>query len=100
MTGATRAKRLDSTDRPSVQVFIDGAAVQAQAGDTVLTAILLHGGQTGSDPFTQVRQAGFCLMGACQSCWIRLADNRRARACELEVEDGLTVFTSNKDASW
>ena len=35
--------------------------------------------------------AGFCLMGACQDCWVRLADGRRVRACSTLLEDGQAI---------
>ncbi|MEK1840069.1 MAG: 2Fe-2S iron-sulfur cluster-binding protein, partial [Pseudomonas sp.] len=30
----------------------------------------------------------FCLMGACQDCWVRLGDGRRVRACSTLLEAG------------
>jgi predicted molibdopterin-dependent oxidoreductase YjgC len=32
-------------------------------------------------------------MGACQDCWVRLADGRRIRACTTLVSAGLAVAT-------
>ena len=37
-------------------------------------------------------RAGFCLMAACQDCWVRLADGRRLRACSTPVEPGMAVI--------
>eukprot|EP01132_Coremiostelium_polycephalum_P016650 gene16650-20003_t len=44
----------------------------------------------GSD-FSAERRAGFCLMGACQDCWVRLEDGRRVRACSTLLEDGQAI---------
>jgi aerobic-type carbon monoxide dehydrogenase small subunit (CoxS/CutS family) len=41
----------------------------------------------GSD-FSAEPRAGFCLMGACQDCWVRLGDGRRVRACSTLLEAG------------
>ena len=88
-----RAKRLGEIDRTPVHLYVDSIAVEALEGDTVLTAILLSTGRTGSDSFNKTNEAGFCLMGSCQSCWIWTADGRRLRACDTEVQDGLKLFT-------
>ncbi len=100
MAPRPRAKRLGAIDRRSVHLQVDGIAVQALEGDTVLTAILLHGGKTGADAFNQTKQAGFCLMGACQSCWVWTSNAQRLRACDAEVKEGLEVFTTSKGAGW
>ncbi|WP_297841156.1 2Fe-2S iron-sulfur cluster-binding protein, partial [Pseudomonas sp.] len=44
----------------------------------------------GSD-FSAEPRAGFCLMGACQDCWVRLGDGRRVRACSTLLEAGQTI---------
>jgi aerobic-type carbon monoxide dehydrogenase small subunit (CoxS/CutS family) len=44
----------------------------------------------GSD-FSAEPRAGFCLMGACQDCWVRLGDGRRVRACSTLLEAGQEV---------
>ena len=38
-------------------------------------------------------RAGFCLMGACQDCWVWLADGPRVRACTTPVAEGMHVLT-------
>lgn len=84
-------KRLTELDRPSVPFTLDGQAVSGLAGDTLLTAVLTCADHVrGSDFSTQAR-AGFCLMGACQDCWVRLGDGRRVRACATPLEAGMQV---------
>jgi len=39
-------------------------------------------------------RAGFCLMGACQDCWVWLADHSRVRACTTVVADGMHVLST------
>lgn len=97
---APRAHRLNETDRAPVSLRIDGALVEALDGDTVLTALLLNTGQTGKDAFNGTRLAGFCLMGACQSCWVWTDDGQRLRACDTLVEEGLAIFTDGHEAGW
>jgi aerobic-type carbon monoxide dehydrogenase small subunit (CoxS/CutS family) len=40
-----------------------------------------------------VPRAGFCLMGACQDCWVWLADGSRLRACTTLLAEGMQVRT-------
>jgi NADH dehydrogenase/NADH:ubiquinone oxidoreductase subunit G len=32
-------------------------------------------------------------MGACQDCWVWMADGTRARACTTAVADGMQILT-------
>jgi NADH dehydrogenase/NADH:ubiquinone oxidoreductase subunit G len=41
--------------------------------------------------------AGFCLMGACQDCWIWDDDGRRLRACTTYAEQGMRIRTTWPD---
>ena len=93
MSETGRFQRVAETDRPKVAIRIDGRAVEALAGDTLLTAILASQGHLRHSEFGDGRRAGFCLMGACQDCWVRLADGRRVRACTTLVSAGLAVAT-------
>jgi predicted molibdopterin-dependent oxidoreductase YjgC len=74
-----------------VALTIDGEPVRAQLGDLLVTAILLHRSALRRFEFETASRAGFCLMGACQDCWVRLADGRRLRACSTLVEPGMAV---------
>lgn len=100
MPAMPRAKRLNETNRASVSLLIDDIPIEALVGDTVLTAILLSTGQTGRDAFNQTKKAGFCLMGACQSCWVWTATGQRFRACETPVQQGLQIYTDGERLGW
>jgi predicted molibdopterin-dependent oxidoreductase YjgC len=78
----------------AVAFTIDGEPVEAQQGDLLITAILLHRGALRRFEFGPESRAGFCLMGACQDCWVWLADGSRVRACTTVVADGMNVLTS------
>lgn len=94
MTDGGRLVRIAERDRPRLTIRIDGELVPALAGDTLLTAILAHQGHLRHSEFGDGRRAGFCLMGACQDCWVRLEDGRRVRACTTLVTDGLALATT------
>lgn len=81
-------KRLAEGDRPAVNFTLDGAPASGLLGDTVLTAVLTCSEHLRGSDFSAELRAGFCLMGACQDCWVRLGDGRRVRACSTLLEDG------------
>ncbi|MBD8683838.1 (2Fe-2S)-binding protein [Pseudomonas sp. CFBP 13719] len=84
-------KRLAELDRASVPFTLDGQAVTGLAGDTLLTAVLTCAEHLRGSDFSAQARAGFCLMGACQDCWVRLGDGRRVRACATPLAAGMQV---------
>lgn len=86
-------QRLKERNRPTVAFVLDGQPAEALAGDTVLTAVLTHIRQLRINEFSQQPRAGFCLMGACQDCWVRLADGKSLRACQTMIEPGMHICT-------
>jgi predicted molibdopterin-dependent oxidoreductase YjgC len=83
--------RLVPRDGAPIPFTIDGAPAEARAGDLLLTAILLHRSSLRRFEFGDAHRAGFCLMAACQDCWVSLADGRRLRACTTPVEPGMAI---------
>jgi len=75
-----------------VALTIDGEAVEARQGDLLITAILLHRTALRRFEFGPGARAGFCLMAACQDCWVQLGDGSRVRACSTRVEPGMAVL--------
>ena len=84
-------KRLTELDRATVPFTLDGRPVAGLAGDTLLTAVLTCAEHLRGSDFSAQARAGFCLMGACQDCWVRLGDGRRVRACATPLEAGVHV---------
>src|SRR5262245_33991773 len=78
---------------PPVRIFIDGAEATAYPGDSVLVALLSQRNALRQHEFSGEPRAGFCLMGACQDCWVWLADHARVRACTTTVVEGMHVLT-------
>jgi predicted molibdopterin-dependent oxidoreductase YjgC len=77
-------------DGTSVRFTIDGDAAEAFAGESLLVAILTLRPALRRLEFGGETRAGFCLMGACQDCWVWVDDTRK-RACTTEVRDGMRV---------
>ncbi len=86
-----RFHRLDETGRKPIAISVGHRRIEALEGDTLLTALLLAGGHLRQSEFGDRPRAGFCLMGACQDCWVSLADGRRLRACTTIAEDGMVL---------
>lgn len=84
-------KRVAEHDREPVPFLLDGQPAKGMSGDTLLTAILTNAGHLRGSDFIAEPRAGFCLMGACQDCWVRLQDGRRVRACSTFLESGQCV---------
>ena len=85
--------RLVPRSGDEIPFTIDGTRAMARAGDTVLTAILLNRPNLGPTEFTPHDRAGFCLMGACQACWVYDASGARRRGCSTLIEPGMALFT-------
>ena len=86
-------KRLAETSRPPVSFMLDGRAATALAGDTVLTAVLTQAAQLRRNEFSGQPRAGFCLMGACQDCWMRTESGERLRACATLIQEGMRLLS-------
>ena len=97
--GATpQFKRLAEMGRTPIRFTLDGEALDALAGDTVLTAVLTHAAKLRHAEFSGAPRAGFCLMGACQDCWVSTESGERFRACSTFIEDGMRLLSGKAGA--
>ncbi|TPN80676.1 (2Fe-2S)-binding protein [Mesorhizobium sp. CU2] len=94
MITAGRIVRLAERGRAGVRFFLDGEMHSALAGDTVLTAMLAAGHALRTSEFGPEPRAGFCLMGACQDCWVWQDEGPRLRACSTPVAEGMRLRTT------
>ena len=92
--------RLGETERQAINFWIDGQAARALEGDTLLVAMLIEGRHLRTSEFGGGARAGFCLMGACQDCWVRTETGERLRACTTPVREGLRVMTAVEERVW
>lgn len=95
-----RFVRLSETHRPEIRLHVDGNEVAALTGDTVLVALLRHQRHLRHSEFGDGVRAGFCLMGACQDCWVRDERGTRLRACSTYASEGMRLLTNLQDAQW
>ena len=95
-----RFVRLAETDRVSVSFAIDGRPARALEGDTLLVALLCATDHLRRSEFGDGGRAGFCLMGACQDCWVWTEEGERLRACTTMARAGLRILTNPPGGSW
>lgn len=89
-----RLVRLAELDRIALSFSLDGQPCNALQGDTVLTAILASAPAVRHSEFGPEQRAGFCLMGACQDCWVWQEEGPRIRACSTPLEQGMRLLTT------
>jgi D-hydroxyproline dehydrogenase subunit gamma len=95
-----RFVRLGEIERREIRVWIDGRPTAALEGDTLLVALLSNTGHLRHSEFSDGVRSGFCLMGACQDCWVRDEQGQRLRACSTGAQDGMRILTSAQEAEW
>lgn len=88
-----RFVRVAERGRKTFPITIDGMPCEAAQGDTVLVALLNSVGAVRDSEFGDGRRAGFCLMGACQDCWVWCEDGTRLRACTTPAAPGMSLVT-------
>jgi|HubBroStandDraft_6_1064221.scaffolds.fasta_scaffold942221_2 predicted molibdopterin-dependent oxidoreductase YjgC len=90
---AGRIVRLLPRTAERVTIRVHGEAIEAFAGESLLVAMLARRNALRTLEFGEEPSAGFCLMGACQDCWVHIAGSGGARACTAQVADGMRAFT-------
>lgn len=86
-------KRMEAPARSAIRFLLDGRECEALEGDTILTAILTQREFLRKSEVLHLPRAGFCLMAACQDCWIWSEDGRRLRACSTFIADGMNLVS-------
>jgi D-hydroxyproline dehydrogenase subunit gamma len=92
--------RLGENERPVVKIEIDGTPASALEGDTLLVALLTNVDSLRQSEFGDGARSGFCLMGACQDCWVWTASGDQLRACSTPVAAGMRILTLAPEAIW
>jgi hypothetical protein len=95
-----RFQRLGEAGRTPIRLVVDGETITALAGDTVMVAILTARGALRRSEFGPEARSGFCLMAACQDCWVWTPEGDRLRACDTPARDGLSLLTEQPELPW
>ena len=81
-------------DEKPIGFSLNGVAQIGRLGDTVLTAILAVASHVRQTEFTGKNRAGFCLIGACQDCYVMTEEGQRLRACTTPLQEGMRFVTA------
>jgi hypothetical protein len=76
----------------AITIYIDGAPVAAEPGESV-AAVLLRQKEAWSrtTPVTQSRRAPYCLMGVCFDCLAKVDGVASVQTCLTTVAPGMRV---------
>lgn len=87
-------KRLSNEPGGDVIMFsYNGQLLEASAGDSVASALLLAGVTTWRLTPQGEQRGPFCMMGACYDCLVEI-DGETVQACMTPVTDGLVVTSA------
>jgi octopine oxidase subunit A len=87
-------RRSTETKRPSLTVVVNGAAITAQAGDSVAAAMLAAGHLVcRTTPVSGSPRAPYCLMGVCFDCLVSIDGISNRQACMTAVREGMRIDT-------
>ena len=78
---------------PKVAIRLDGQPLEVPEGQSILAVVLGHRKVLRHHLMDDRPLAGFCLMGACQECWLWLENGMRVRACTTPVRSGMAIYT-------
>lgn len=86
--------RLPEAGGDRVAVVVDGAEVEARAGDTV-AAVLLAAGRRAcrTMPDSDAPRGPFCMMGVCFDCLVTVDGAPNQQACMVTVTRGMRIET-------
>ena len=80
------------SDAQVVTILVDGAPVQARAGDSVAAALLATGiAITRTTPVGGKPRGPYCMMGACFDCLAVIDGIASRQACMTPVREGMRV---------
>ena len=95
-----RFVRLSEVERAPVSFSIDRRPATGLEGDTLMVAVLNDTDSLRISEFGDGARAGFCLMGACQDCWLWTESGERLLACTTPLEAGMRVLTMLPEGEW
>ena len=92
-TASPRFVRATPRTGKRLYFYLNGEPMSGFLGETVLTAILCNTDHVRRFEFADSFRAGFCIMAACQDCWLWRENGARLRACTTPLEDGMRFLS-------
>lgn len=85
-------RKLHEPNAQAITLFIDGAAVAAEAGESVAAVLLRQSPPWArTTPVTQSRRAPYCMMGVCFDCLAKVDGEASVQTCLTTVREGMRV---------
>ncbi len=87
-------KRLADAQAPTVNLTVDGNAIEARAGDTVAAALLAAGLRSSRlSAVSRSPRAPYCMMGVCFECMVTVDGVANRQGCLVPVRNGMRIET-------
>ncbi|KZN62339.1 hypothetical protein N473_19735 [Pseudoalteromonas luteoviolacea CPMOR-1] len=93
MTTATRTKDITPLDSITFQILIDEQPITACEGETVLSVLQAANIKQVCENDRKVITGGYCAMGVCHCCHVKVNKRYKQRACQTLVEPNMQVET-------
>jgi aerobic-type carbon monoxide dehydrogenase small subunit (CoxS/CutS family) len=78
----------------NVTISIDGREIEAREGEPVAAALLVNGVRVfRTMPRTGEARGGYCLIGRCSDCLMKVDGELNVRVCIAPVKEGMRVET-------
>jgi predicted molibdopterin-dependent oxidoreductase YjgC len=79
-----------------VNITVDGIAIEAREGEPIAAALLANGIRVfRTMPRTGEARGGYCMVGRCSDCLMKVDGELNVRACITPVQDGTKVETQH-----
>lgn len=89
-----RFVRTTARNGKRLQFHFENVLMEGFEGETVLTALLCNTDYLRQFEFSEAARAGFCIMAACQDCWVWCDDGTRLRACTTPLIGGMRLLST------
>jgi predicted molibdopterin-dependent oxidoreductase YjgC len=77
-----------------VKISIDGRKIEAREGEPIAAALLVNGIRVfRTMPRTGEARGGYCMIGRCSDCLMKVDGELNVRVCITPVMDGMKVET-------
>jgi predicted molibdopterin-dependent oxidoreductase YjgC len=79
---------------PTVTISIDGREIEAREGEPVAAALMVNGIRVfRTMPKTGEARGGYCFVGRCSDCLMKIDGELNVRVCVTPVKAGMRVET-------
>jgi len=90
-----RINDIQALEGGTFRVAVDGHEVEVAPGEPVIAVLSAVGLQGFSRNNHGVRTGGYCWMGVCHSCTVKIDGVHGRRACQTIVQPGMRIDTGS-----